>query len=106
MDLDYTNDIGNFDRALARALNEDLEYGKCGVDVMGRSHEPTVSCRNEAFDQEANDTYCKVQHIRKLKRQKEGYEWLPSMLDYFWQNGIGSKGVEFLEHTGFIHSYE
>jgi hypothetical protein len=73
---------------------------------MGQSHEPYVSCSNEAFGPEAGDMYCKVQHIRDLKRQKDEYEWLPSMLDYFWQNGIGSKGVEFLKTTGFIHSYE
>ena len=106
MDFDYATESKNFDRALARAYNEDLEPG-CEVDVMGRSHEPFKSCFNETFDQRpGRDTYCKMQAIMDLEVQKEDHEWLPSMLEHFWQNGIGSKGVEYLRPTGFIHSYE
>jgi hypothetical protein len=76
------------------------------VDVMGQSHgqKPNVFCVNEDYD--GSDTYCKVQLISDLERQKDAYEWLPSMLDYYWQNGLGSKGVKFLKTTGFINSYE
>jgi hypothetical protein len=96
----------NLDHALDAACNEDLESGECGVDVMGRSHDQNIICMNEAYNTYTSDTYCKVQRIRDLELQKEEYEWLPSMLDYYWQNGIGSNGVEFLKATGFIKSYE
>ena len=106
MDLDYVSTVRDLDHALVLAYNEDLEPG-CEVDVMGRSHEPFKSCFNETFDQRpGRDTYCKMQAIMDLEVQKEDHEWLPSMLDYYWQNGIGSKEVKFLEATGFVNSYE
>jgi hypothetical protein len=83
MDFDYTNIVRDLDHALDKACNEDLESGKCGVDVMGRSHDPNIVCVNEAYDTYGSDTYCKVQHIRDLELQKEECEWLPSMLDYY-----------------------
>ena len=106
MDFDYTSSVRDRDRALDKARNEDLEFGECGMDRMGRSHDPNSMCNNQGFDPDIGDIYCKVQRIRDLEMQKEEYEWLPSMLDYFWQNGIGSKGVEFLRSTCFIQSYE
>jgi hypothetical protein len=92
MDLDYTITARDFDYALEKAYKKDLERG-CGVDVMGQSHgqKPNVFCVNEDYD--GSDTYCKVQLISDLERQKDAYEWLPSMLDYYWQNGLGTKGV-------------
>ena len=106
MDLDYVSTVRDLDHALVLAYNEDLESGECRVDVMGRSHDPTVICANEAYDTYSSETYCKAQHIRDLELQKEEREWLPSMLDFYWQNGIGSKEVKFLEATGFVNSYE
>ena len=109
MDLNYTSKARDFDHALTKAYDEDLKRGECGLDVMGQSHGghgPNVFCVNEAYDTDASDTYCKVQLIRDLEQQKEAYEWLPSMLDYYWQNGLGTKGVNFLKTTGFINSYE
>jgi hypothetical protein len=82
MDLDYVNTIRDFDHALVLAYNEDLESGECEVDVMGRSHDPTVGCANEAYDTYASELYCKAQLRRDLKWQKEEREWLPSMLNY------------------------
>jgi hypothetical protein len=104
MDFDYTTEARNFDSASIRACNENLEPA-CGMDIMGRTHKPNVVCSNEGYDLYYG-VYCKVQRIRDLEMQKEEYEWLPSMLEYFWQNGIGSKGIEFLKTTGFIRSYE
>ncbi|KAH8757118.1 hypothetical protein BGZ57DRAFT_932894 [Hyaloscypha finlandica] len=106
MDFDYTNTVRDLDHALDKACNEDLEFGKCEVDVTGRSHDPNILCVNEGYDTYRSDTYCKEQHVRDLELQKEECEWLPSMLDYYWQNGIGSKGVDFLKATGFINSYD
>jgi hypothetical protein len=106
MDLNYTNTARDFDHALDKAYKEDLNRGECGVNVMGQSHDPNEICVNEAYDTDISEIYCKVQRIGDLERQKQAYEWLPSMLDYYWQNGLGSKGVKFLKTTGFINSYE
>lgn len=105
MELNYTSKARNFDHALDKAYKKDLERG-CGVDVMGQSHSPNIRCVNEDYDSDSSDTYCKVQRVRDLERRKEAYEWFPSMLDYYWQNGLGSKGVIFLKTTGFINPYE
>jgi hypothetical protein len=105
MDFDFTNEVRYINHALAEAYTT-LEYKKCRVDVMGRPHDRTLKCGNGARDSKRRYTHCKAQLISDLEQQKEEYEWLPSMLEYFWQNGIGSKGVEFLRATGFIHSYE
>lgn len=105
MDFDYTTSARDLDRALDEALNQDVEFGECGIDIMGRSHKPNIWCPNETHD-ECLGTYCKVQYTRKLRQEKEKNEWLPSMLEFYWQNGIESKGVEFLKAAGFIVSYE
>jgi len=73
---------------------------------MGRSHDPTVICTNETYNTSACERYCKARLIRDLELQREGRELLPSMLDYYWQNGISSKEVEFLEITSSINSYK
>jgi hypothetical protein len=106
MDFDYTTAARDLDCALDEALNQDIEFGECRIDIMGRSHEPNILCPNEAYDEWVEDTYCKAQYRRKLRLEKEENEWLPSMLEFYWQNGIESKGVEFLKAAGFIVSYE
>jgi hypothetical protein len=35
IDFDYTNIVRDLDYTLDKAYNEDLEFGKCEVDVIG-----------------------------------------------------------------------
>jgi len=106
MDFNYATKARDFECDVDRALNKDMEYGNCGVDVMGRSHDSNSPCPNEAFDQYTNDTYCKVQEVRRLVQQKEDNEWMLSMLESCWQKGIDAEGADFLKAAKFVVSYE
>jgi hypothetical protein len=56
MDFDYSSIVRDLDHALDKALNEGLESGEFGVDMMGRSHDPKIICSNQAYDKYTNDT--------------------------------------------------
>lgn len=83
-----------------------MDLGECGIDVMGRSHDPNISCPNDGYDKYIDETYCKVQNARMLKQLEGESKWLPSMLEFYWQNGISTQGAEYLRATGFLVSYE
>jgi hypothetical protein len=106
MDFDYASKARDLECDLDGALSKHVDFGACRLDIMGRSHNPNSLCPNEDFDQYANETYCKVQNIRRLEQLKESNELLPSILELYWQNGIGTKGAEFLKATEFVISYE
>lgn len=38
-------------------------------------------------------------------RRIERYLWTPAMLDYYWGNGVGSDGLEFLTRAEFVLTY-
>jgi len=103
--LDSSGSSRRIERELD-AMDAIVDLGECGVDVMGRSHGPEVICANQDFDQHTNDTFCKVQYARRLEQLKGESIWLPSMLEFYWQNGVGTKGAEYLRTTGFLVSYQ
>ena len=105
IDLDSTGTSREIERELD-ALHAIVNLGECDVDMMGRSHDPNIMCANEDYDQYAEETYCKVQNARRLEQLKGESKWLPSMLESYWQNGIGTQGAKFLRATGFLVSYE
>jgi hypothetical protein len=51
-----------------------LEFRKCEVDIMGRSHDPNILYVNEGYNTYWSNTYYKEQHIRDLELQKEECE--------------------------------
>lgn len=71
----------------------------CGVDING---EPTEKyyCHN-TVDNDL-ERYCRVERMRRLRRQRSDHRWLPGMLKYYWQNGIDQKAVAFLDGVGFV----
>ncbi|KAH2525014.1 hypothetical protein KXW97_003180, partial [Aspergillus fumigatus] len=50
-------------------------------------------------------TYCVAIHGRELSLRRDNYNFLPSMLEYYWQNGIESKAIEFLQNSEYVTSY-
>ena len=105
IDLDSTGTSRKIERELD-AMDAIVDLGECGIDVMGRSHDPNIFCPNEDFDQYSNEIYCKVQNARRLKQQKVESKWLQPMLEFYWQNGIGTQAADFLRANGFLVSYE
>ena len=70
---------------------------ECEVDIMG--------VRHLADSQLSEKNYRRIQRSHDLRRLKEESRWLPAMLEHYWRNGIGEKGVRFLESTEFIRKY-
>lgn len=104
--IDYNDDISQLDRAIDIELGECLRPMECGVNVNGESHDESCyfDCPNAGFD-DLDGFYCKVNRVRILSQQRLDYRWLPSMLEYYWQNGVDKKGLAFLRGVGFVHSY-
>jgi len=104
MDFDYEDVKADLEKATERALKADFEPFECGTDIMGRTHDDNTLCANTAFDG-IDETYCKIKHLNKLKLRMDNYKWLPSMLEFYWQNGIGKKAMGFLEGSQFVTHY-
>lgn len=84
------------------------EVNTCGVNSMGQSHDSDEFCPNVALDgsYDGNSTYCTVQYTRRLRIKRDNYEFVPSMLEYYWQKGIKKNELEFLDISGFITTYK
>lgn len=72
---------------------------------MGESHACGVECPNASWDEFESDFYCPILEFRKLESRKDVYQWLPAMLKCYWQAGIQSDDLEFLEAGNFMTSY-
>ncbi|KAJ6059706.1 uncharacterized protein N7446_000357 [Penicillium canescens] len=71
----------------------------------GEKPPPGIECSNSAWDEIEGTYYCSVQHFRELNLQEEVYKWLPAMIECYWQNGIQSDDLEFLEAGKFVTLY-
>jgi hypothetical protein len=87
-DLDHARLTESLERLIKGLGGEDLQAGECVVDEMGKYHANELQCCQTAYDKSLHP-YCKVQHLKTLERRKDGYIWLPAMLKFYWQNGIG-----------------
>jgi hypothetical protein len=103
LDIHYTEEISQLDRAVNLEV-DGIEPLTCGIDVNGKSHEDCFYCPNATYD-DLNRLYCKAEKTRELRQQRSNYTWLPSMLEYYWQNGIDEDGLAFLRSVGFVHLY-
>lgn len=106
MDFDYD--------VMARNLNNDMQRevgtgdgtaGDCRLDIMGDFTHPN-GCHNEGYDELESDIYCIDKRVMELSQRKTNEEWLPSILEFYWQSGIDDKGLEFLKSNHFVVSYE
>jgi hypothetical protein len=84
---------------------DEVEPFECGVDIKGNSHDEGITCVNEYYDNVLGETYCRVNYLRNLEYQRDSYEWLSSMFEFYWQNGIEEDGLKFLERSGFVYHY-
>ena len=81
-----------------------LEPTGCGVDVTGHRHNDHQICDNWYEDDLTHG--CRVKDYVREKHKIESLRWMPTMLDYYWLNGIQGDGLLFLSGTGFVVSYE
>jgi hypothetical protein len=98
-DFGHATVEADLDRNITEALKVKDNPFECKVDIMGVRH-PAANHSSEKIN------YRKVQRVDDLCRLKEENRWLPVMLEYYWQNGIGREGVKFLESTEFIRKYK
>jgi hypothetical protein len=103
--FDHERWTKRLDQAIEKAWKEVTDSHECPLDIMGNYHDEKNLCCNRGFD-ELGQWYCRMGHVRALERQREANLWLSSMLEFYWQNGIESKAIEFLRETGFVTSYE
>lgn len=105
IDFDFAGEAAELRRMVRQAWDAVNDGMGCGVDSLGRRHERTPRCPNEGYDELLGGTYCKVSHASDLEQQMHNTQWLPPMLEYFWQNGISKEATSFLDSAGFVHEY-
>jgi hypothetical protein len=91
------------DKVTGQALEENIGGSKLSLFVMRQGDDDSVLC--DDFISNDRNEYCKIKRPRNLPLRKNNYKWLPSMLEYYWQNGIGEKAMEFLECSNFVTEY-
>lgn len=103
--VDYGGQISRLNRAIDIEA-DGIEPWECGIGVNGESHDEDcgVDCPNAAYNN-LNGPYCKANQVRRLSQQRLDYEWLPSILKFYWQNGVDRDGLAFLRRV-VVHSYE
>lgn len=105
MDFDYDGIARDFNECLQREVGRGVVVGDSGVDIMGSFNHPG-DCHNEGYDELDGMMYCIDERVIELSQRKDNAEWLPSMLEFYWQNGIDDKGLRFLKSHHFVVSYE
>lgn len=75
------------------------------MNIQGESHGPGIECPNSRWDTTLEDFHCPIQHSRELRLRQDVYEWLPAMVEYYWQNGIKPDDAKFLEAGSFVTLY-
>ncbi|KAH6646768.1 hypothetical protein BKA67DRAFT_695302 [Truncatella angustata] len=104
-DMTNLESIDMINQAISEMVEEGFEPCECAIDINGDIHNESVNCANTTYN-EFDDLHCRVWKLHELKRQRLEYQWMNRMTEYYWQNGIEAKGLEFLEKAGFIHTYE
>jgi hypothetical protein len=100
-DFDHASVEAEMDRNIDQTLNgkgNPFEF-ECEVDIMGMRYSA------DSQSPSTESSYRKIRRLDDLVRLKEESKWLPAMLEYYWQNGIGWRGVKFLESTEFTKKY-
>ncbi|KAM0714407.1 hypothetical protein Q7P37_010194 [Cladosporium fusiforme] len=78
----------------------------CGVDKNGRRHAVDEQfCENQVMD-DMGSMYCKALNYAQEENRMHKWTWMPEMLDYFWRHGVERDGLDFLQSSGFLLSYE
>jgi hypothetical protein len=104
-DFDYKSRLADI-QYVSDQLPRPKDHEKCLVNELGKGHVSLEECPNTARDSFDKEEYCVPQRSREYKQQRETLEWLPAMIDFFWQNGIQSDQIDFLEKGNFMRQYE
>ena len=105
--MDYDSEIQRIQR-IQKAIEASgpcTDAWECGVDIQGKAHSPGDTCPNSVWDEMMDDFHCPILHSRALSLRKDVYEWLPAMVECYWQNGITPHDAEFLEAGSFVTFY-
>lgn len=97
--IDWTNQV------ISEIEEAGYESSECDVNIHGHIHDESIHCANTTYNK-SGDYHCIVRRLHELERQRLEYQWMDRMTEYYWQNGIGAKGLDFLEKAGFIYTYE
>lgn len=103
---DQADAIAKLDKEIERVKEEDVIWDECSIDVMGNHHDPNEYCHNSTLDEHGGYNYCKRAHLDSLIQMRDNYDWVTSMLEYYWHNGIDGAGIAFLKRSGFIDEYK
>lgn len=107
-DFNYDELQNGIVESIEHALESGFEPGTCGVDIRGESACEKVAgtfCLNTK-DNGFDSPFCAAQHIRELSLRRSNYHFLPSLLGFYWQNGIEIKAVEFLRNSSHVTNYK
>lgn len=102
--MDYDSEIKRTQKAIEHP-GPSSDAWECGVTLQGESHSSGDECPNSIWDEVMEEFYCPIQHSRALRLRKDVYEWLPAMVEYYWQNRIKPQDAEFLEAGSFVTFY-
>jgi hypothetical protein len=107
-DFNFASDatVVHLNKAIAAIDPEKLEPYECGMDIDGNLHDEREECRNMDYDAYIGEEFCKVHRLENLRRRREELQLLPSLLAYYWQHGLETKGFAFLRRMGYVYSYE
>jgi hypothetical protein len=100
-DFDHASVEADLDRNIQQAFKgrgNPFEF-ECEVDIVG------IGYAADSQSPSTETSYRKIRRLDDLVRLKEESKWLPAMLEYYWQNGIGGRGIKFLESAEFIKKY-
>ncbi len=106
LDFDFAGEAAELRRLVEEARDTIDEPTECGVDFLGKRHDAAVYCGNEAVDTILSETYCRVKHMSDIEQQRQNIQWLPQMLEHFWQHGTNDQGKAFLVLARFVYEYE
>ena len=106
LDFDFAGEAAELRRLVKEARDTIHDPMECGVDSLGKRHDAAVYCHNEAFDSILGETYCTVKQASDLEEQRHHIQWLPQMLEHFWQHGTNDQGKAFLVLARFVYEYE
>ncbi|KAL4887787.1 hypothetical protein BDV59DRAFT_189941 [Aspergillus ambiguus] len=107
-DFNYNELRNSIEDSIDYIYESGFETDTCGVSIHGRSScdEPNYSsCPNTRYDA-TSSPYCVASRVRELSLRRGNHNFLPSMLEYYWQNGIEKRAVKFLQDSHYVTSYE
>ena len=104
-DFPFSDRIAEQAGMLSKMLDEGApDPYSCGGDINGKSHEGLSSCDNIGGD-DFEEPDCLIDRLRGTGYLRDLYEWMPSLLECYWQHGVDAKALAVLDGMGFVQWY-